>query len=147
MFRKCIPYFSMRKNVDTLSAVCGALARKFVGKMKSVTLMQEFGELMLLHQKNLMHTHSSSYYSYNLNFANKKQQYPLCKDCVNYRPRSGVDKGSAEYILLSKCAIFPSKCVGSDGSRYDYTEECRIDELKCGLKAKNFVENTKSMEF
>ena len=57
---------------------------------------------------------------------------PKCQDCVNFRPRQNVDKTSAEYNSLARCALFVNKCVGGDGAKFEYADNCRNDEKMCG---------------
>lgn len=57
---------------------------------------------------------------------------PKCQDCLNFRPRQNVDKTSVEYNSLARCALFANKCVGADGAKFEYAENCRNDEKMCG---------------
>lgn len=98
--------------------------------------------------KKYMHSHRpTNSLSYNLieqvqiGQPNSSIHYilPKCQDCLNFIPRKNVDKLSLEYRSLAKCTLFANKCIGPDGSRFEYAEHCRADEKMCGKMAKLFI--------
>jgi hypothetical protein len=40
----------------------------------------------------------------------------------------------------TNCKMFGKKNIVTDEINFDYTDECRINELKCGIEAKYFEE-------
>lgn len=99
------------------------------------------------HQKHIHNYNLSPTSSYNLieqiqvGQPNSSIHYilPKCQDCSNFIPRTNVDKLSLEYRSLAKYTLFTNKCIGPDGSRFEYAEHCRADEKMCGKMAKLFI--------
>jgi len=68
----------------------------------------------------------------------KNIDYPPCKNCVFYKPYDNFlnDFGSP----LGKCKFFGNKDVVDDEISYDYADQCRRDDKKCGMEGKYFKE-------
>ena len=67
---------------------------------------------------------------------------PSCKNCIHYEPNIyDYDINSS----LNKCNNFGSKDIITNKIDYDYANECRKDEMKCGIEAKYF-EKEKNIE-
>ena len=65
----------------------------------------------------------------------RKTNIPSCKNCVYYTASNyGHDFASS----LSKCSNFGSKDILTDKVSFDYADECRKDESRCGEYGKYF---------
>ena len=62
---------------------------------------------------------------------------PSCKNCIYYKPDVYGDEFSSKY---SKCEKFGEKNIITDEIKYDYVDDCRSCESKCGLEGKYFEE-------
>lgn len=71
------------------------------------------------------------------------ETFPLCRNCIHFKPRINVNKTDPEYHNLARCAIFANKYIDAEGARYEYTDLCRINEMQCGKIAKHFVKKNK----
>lgn len=59
---------------------------------------------------------------------------PSCKNCVHFSPYHEFDFGSS----LSHCQKFGTKNIVSDKIHYEYADNCRRDESKCGKEGRYF---------
>jgi hypothetical protein len=65
-------------------------------------------------------------------------QIPSCKNCIYYNP----DWLNKEFTNpYNKCAKFGEKDIVTGIITYEFAEQCRKDESKCGLVGKYFVED------
>ena len=53
-----------------------------------------------------------------------------CKNCIHFKHDYSSD--------LSKCKIFGTKNIIDDKINYDYVNNCRNNESKCGIEGKYF---------
>jgi hypothetical protein len=53
-----------------------------------------------------------------------------CRNCIHYKPNYPTS--------LSKCNNFGVKNIIDNTINYEYAENCRTDESKCGLEGKYF---------
>jgi len=67
----------------------------------------------------------------------KNINIPSCKNCIHFKPYVNTDY----YNELSKCQKFGKKDIISGKINYDYADNCRKDENKCGNEAKYFVKD------
>lgn len=68
----------------------------------------------------------------------KNINLPSCRNCIHYSASFYNNDFSSS---LNKCTYFGTKNVQSDKVNYDYAENCRNDEEKCGLEGKYFEQN------
>ena len=61
-----------------------------------------------------------------------------CKNCIYFQPYRGEFDSDLSYI--SKCEKFGKKNIINDKITYEYADMCRMDESKCGIEGKYFVE-------
>jgi Pyruvate/2-oxoacid:ferredoxin oxidoreductase delta subunit len=66
----------------------------------------------------------------------KNYHFPSCKNCVFYKPNTS----SSFTSTLSKCEKFGEKNIVTDEITYDYADNCRIEESKCGKEGIYFEE-------
>ena len=62
--------------------------------------------------------------------------YPLCKNCIHYRP-SIFDVFSCDDIF-GKCTLYARKDVVSGHIYYEFASKCRTYK-KCGIEGKKFI--------
>lgn len=66
----------------------------------------------------------------------RNSNLPSCRNCVFYKPLANRDFS----CILSECEKFGEKNILSNEIRNDLVKICRIDETKCGIQGKYFIE-------
>jgi hypothetical protein len=73
----------------------------------------------------------------------KNIEIPSCKNCIYHLPsKHGSDFSST----ISRCEKFGEKNIITDEIKYDYVDDCRKNESKCGFEGKYFEEE-KDIDF
>ena len=67
----------------------------------------------------------------------KNMNLPACRNCVHYQP-APYNNDFTSY--LNTCDKFGNKNIITDKITYDFADQCRNDESKCGKEGKHFVE-------
>jgi len=78
-------------------------------------------------------------YFFLLSFVNSKviinnKNIPVCRNCIHFNPNSNSDFSS----IISKCNKFADKDLKTDELIFNYADNCRSDESKCGKDGKYF---------
>ena len=73
----------------------------------------------------------------------KNINIPVCRNCIYYKPYVYGDEFSSMY---SRCEKFGEKNIITDEIKYDYVDDCRKNESKCGFEGKYFEEE-KDIDF
>jgi hypothetical protein len=73
----------------------------------------------------------------------KNINIPVCRNCIYYKPDVYGDEFSSIY---SRCEKFGEKNIITDEIKYDYVDDCRKNESKCGFEGKYFEEE-KDIDF
>ena len=73
----------------------------------------------------------------------KNTNLPACRNCIHLIPRSFSNDYASSF---SKCSKFGEKDIITDKIDYDYAEQCRRDEMKCGEEG-NFFEKDHLVEY
>jgi len=66
----------------------------------------------------------------------KNINIPACRNCIHYQPDPFYNDFTS---LLNKCNKFGDKNIVTDKITYDFADQCRNDESKCGNQGKYFV--------
>ena len=66
----------------------------------------------------------------------RNSNLPSCRNCIFYKPLANRDFS----CILSECEKFGEKNILTNEIRNDLVKICRIDETKCGVKGKYFIE-------
>jgi len=67
----------------------------------------------------------------------KNINIPSCRDCIHHKP----SYYNTEFILpYNNCNKFGKKDIITNKISYDYIDNCRNDESKCGHEGKYFEE-------
>jgi hypothetical protein len=66
----------------------------------------------------------------------KNVNLPACRNCIHYQPDI-YNNDFASY--LNKCDKFGDKNIVTDKITYDFADQCRNDDSKCGKEGKYFV--------
>jgi len=67
----------------------------------------------------------------------KNINIPACRNCIHYQPEPFYNDFTSS---LNKCNKFGDKNIVTDEIRYDFADQCRNDESKCGKEGKYFIE-------
>ena len=67
----------------------------------------------------------------------KNINIPACRNCIHYQPDPFYNDFTS---LLNKCNKFGDKNIVTDKITYDFADQCRNDQSKCGKEGKHFVE-------
>lgn len=67
----------------------------------------------------------------------KNVNLPACRNCIHYQPDPFYNDFTS---LLNKCNKFGDKNIVTDKITYDFADQCRNDESKCGKEGKYFQE-------
>jgi hypothetical protein len=66
---------------------------------------------------------------------------PVCRNCIHFLPNSGSEFSS----IISQCNKFADKDLKTDEIIFNYADNCRDDENKCG-KNGNYFELEKNLQ-
>ncbi len=58
-----------------------------------------------------------------------------CKQCIHFQPHGSISSHSHSF---AKCKLFGVKDIISDITTFDYADECRTQDNKCGKEGKYF---------
>jgi hypothetical protein len=75
----------------------------------------------------------------NSNKVIKNINLPSCKKCIYYKPDIFNTDFTYKY---NKCEQFGTKNIVTDKIEYDFADECRKDEQKCGINGTKFIKET-----
>ena len=67
----------------------------------------------------------------------KNINIPACRNCIHYQPDPFYNDFTS---LLNKCNKFGDKNIVTDKITYNFADQSRNDESKCGKEGKYFVE-------
>ena len=67
----------------------------------------------------------------------KNINIPACRNCIHYQPEPFYNDFTSS---LNKCNKFGDKNIVTDEIRYDFADQSRNDESKCGKEGKYFEE-------
>ena len=67
----------------------------------------------------------------------KNVNLPACRNCIHYQPDPFYNDFTS---LLNKCNKFGDKNIVTDKITYDFADQSRNDESKCGKEGKYFQE-------
>jgi len=67
----------------------------------------------------------------------KNVNLPACRNCIHYQPDPFYNDFTSS---LNKCNKFGDKNIVTDKITYDFADQCRNDESKCGKEGKHFIE-------
>ena len=67
----------------------------------------------------------------------KNANIPACRNCIHYQPHP-YNNDFTSY--LNTCDKFGNKNIITDKITYDFADQCRNDESKCGKEGKHFEE-------
>lgn len=59
---------------------------------------------------------------------------PVCRNCIHYKPNSVSEFSS----IISQCNKFADKDLKTDEIIFNYANNCRRDENKCGKEGKYY---------
>ena len=79
------------------------------------------------------------FYFFLLSLVNSKviinnKNIPVCRNCIHFKPNSVSEFSS----IFSKCNKFADKDLKTDEIIFNYADNCRSDENKCGKEGKYF---------
>jgi hypothetical protein len=67
----------------------------------------------------------------------KNIDIPSCRNCIHYKPSFYSDYAS----ISSTCEYFGTKDIRTNIITYDYADQSRSNEEKCGLEGKYFTQD------
>lgn len=67
----------------------------------------------------------------------KNVNLPACRNCIHYQPDPFYNDFTSS---LNKCNKFGDKNIVTDKITYDFADQSRNDESKCGKEGKYFIE-------
>jgi hypothetical protein len=73
----------------------------------------------------------------------KNINVPACRNCIFYKPDVYGDEFGSPY---SRCEKFGEKNIITNEIKYDFAEDCRKDETKCGIQGRYFDETNSELK-